>query len=175
MKKDKYIRSLKKEYLLFKKSRQKLHEFLKDGFSSILTDDDFHFVDSEVLQALYLNTIEKGVGGIAHCDYNKTQSVELSRVDCQKLSLAKGRMNDFKDAWVYVIPTEWHLCGGVLVSFQSFFTNFLDLSYLMQDDFDVFDSTLNSSFQCRGDRFEEELVSCDIVTRGLYFSFLINY
>lgn len=174
MRKDKFIRSLKKEYLLFKKSRKKMHELLKNGFSSALTDDDFHFIDSEVLQALYLNTIEKGVGGVAHCDYNKSKSVDLNRVDCQKLNLANETINEFSDAWIYVIPTEWHLCGGVLVSLQAFFTNFLDLSYLMQDDFDVFDSTLNNSLECRGDRSENELVSCSIVSRGQYFSFVID-
>jgi len=174
MSKDKLTQSLKKEYLLFKAARKKMHMVLENGFSSILNSDDFHFIDSDCLQALYLNTIEKGVGGAGHSNYYKSKEVELTRIDCQRLSAVGEKIDLSNNSWVYIIPTEWQLCGGILVSFKSFFDNFLELSYIMQDDFDMFDLTLNNSLGFRGDRSSTDLVYCKIISRGSYFLFIVD-
>jgi hypothetical protein len=172
MEKDKFIRSIKKDYLIFKSLRKKQHEFLKNGLVSILDDDDFYFIDSEVLQAVYFNAIEKGIRSPAHYNYNKKEAFELDHCGCQKLALINGAEDKFKNAWIFVVPTEWYLCGGFLVSMNVFFSKFLSLSYLMQDDFDIYDSALDNSLEFRGDRSDNELVYCSIVVRGLYFYFV---
>jgi len=63
--KQKDIRSLKKEYLLFKKRISDCHKYLVDGVSTLIDDDDFHHIDSE---ALHLNALEKGIRGKARCN-----------------------------------------------------------------------------------------------------------
>jgi hypothetical protein len=172
MKKNKYIRSLKKDYLIFKNLRQKQHDILKNGLTSILGDDDFYLIDSEVLQALYFNAIEKGIRGIAHYNYNKKTAIELNHIGCQKLAFIKVAEDKYEDAWIFVVPTEWYLYGGFLVSIKAFFANIFAISHLVQDDFDIYDSTLDNSLEFRGDRSDGELIYCNLVARGSYFQFV---
>lgn len=172
MKIDKYIRSLKKDYLIYKNLRQKQHELLKSGLASILGDEDYYFIDSEVLQALYFNAIEKGIRSAAHYNYNKKKAIELNQSGCKKLSSIGGAEGNSNEAWVFVVPTEWYLHGGFLVSMNSFFSNFFSLSHLVEDDFDIYDSALDNSLEFRGDRSDGELVYCSIVARGSFFHFV---
>ena len=174
MNKEKYIRLLRKDYLLFKRLRQERHALLESGLSNILTNEDFYFIDSEVMQSLCFKMIGKGVRGALHRNYNKKRSIDLKGSACQAMDLTIGTRDDYKDDWIFVVPTEWYLYGGFFVSMNTFFANFLALSNFVQDDFDVYNSTLDCSFEFRGDRSEGDLVYCEIVSRGPYFDFVTD-
>ncbi len=174
MTKEKHIRFLKKDYLRFKKLRSEGHKMLKNGLSNLVSDDEFHFIESEIVQSLCFRMIEKGVRGAAHYNFNKKKYIELRGSTCNDFGLNAETKTATKGSWLFVIPLEWNLFGGFLITTSAFFRNFLDISFLVNDDLDIYDSTLNNSLEIRGDRVEGSLSYCEIVTRGTYFGFGID-
>jgi hypothetical protein len=173
MKKDNFIRYLKKEYLIFKKERLERHGELFDGIKSVLEEGDFFAVDSQVLQAFQVKLIYQGIESPVHPEFNKYYSCEVSFSGFPCVVEGEA-FNSNNDDWLCVIPSEWELCGGFLVLKEVLFSNLLNLSHFMQDDFNVYDSSLHSVIAFRGDRSGEDTVNYDITARGDYFSFFFD-
>jgi len=75
------------------------------------------------------------------------------------------------DEWVFVFPVSWSLDGGFIIRTEILFLKYHELSILMEDDFDVYDSCFHSMLSCRGDRSGEELIRCDVKSSGEYTNF----
>lgn len=172
---DGYIRFLRKEYLQFDSRRKKKHEALRGGLAIICRPEEFHFIESDVLQALYVRLIEYGVMGKAHYNYNCVDSFELSVKWADRKLLGDKLSGAFSSDWLYVLPLDWMYTGGFLIDAEVFFANFLHISALIEDDFDVYEKNLNSSILFRGDRIGDEFVTYNITCRGEYFSFFKTF
>jgi len=173
--KQKNIRSLKKDHLLFKKRKSECHKYLVDGVSVLIDNEDFHHIDSETLQALHLKTLEKGIRGKAHPEYKNSNSIDYEGVKSSLWDFEDSFLNESGESSVFVVPVEWYLSGGVLISLKHFLRNFQSLSYLMDDDFDLYDLSLNNSLSVRGDRSNDELTYCETVCKGDKFIPLQTY
>jgi hypothetical protein len=173
--KQKYIRSLKKDYLLFKKRKSESHRSLADGVAALVDDEEFHHIDSDTLQAFHLKTLEKGVGGNGHSEYKNSNLVDYEGTASSVWYFEDAFLKECKESSIFVIPLEWHLAGGLLISLKAFLKNFQGLSYLMDDDMDLYDLSLNNSLIIRGDRTNSQLTYCETVSRGNEFVFLQEY
>jgi len=173
--KQKSIRSLKKDYLLFKRRKSECHKYLTDGVSALIDSEEFHHIDSDTLQALQLKTLEKGVRGEAHSEYKNSNSIDYKGARYSTWYFEADFLSECKESSIIIIPLEWYLSGGLLISLKAFLKNFQNLSYLMDDDFDLYDLSLNNSISIRGDRSDDELSYCETVCRGDEFAFLQTY
>lgn len=160
------MRSVRKNYLMFKRDRECLSNKLQDGFNETLCANSFFFVEPEVLQASYLYSQTNGVANSLHPMHSVTNKVILSEQEC--LNIASFLNLDY-EGWLHIFPSEWMLCGGGIISVKAFLENIWNLSSLMEDDFDVFDEHYNNMISFRGERFGNRLVECNIMARGNIF------
>lgn len=171
--KNRFVNLIKKEYLIFKKLRENSHDIFKKNLS-ILDVSEFEFIDSDQLLTIYLKIVSYGIGSCLNSNFKIYEEVEFNKAACKCLKSIKTQ-DSWGNDWLYIFPSEWQLCGGMIISKKAFFSNFLELSFFMEDDFDIYDYSLDNLLKCRGDRSGEDLVVCEAITRGTYFSFFTKF
>ena len=165
-------RVARKERLLFGRKREQRHHKFVAKLQSILSGDQVTHLDSATAEAILFKANYEGVGSAVHINHGKTRRVELGMDDCQKL--VAGPLFYETDELVFVFPTEWQLCGGFLVSLSELLRRFSLLSFAMEDDFDVYVPSLDSSLTVRGDRTGVDLAACVLVSRGSGFDGVLD-
>lgn len=169
--KDECARYLRKEYLLFKARKNKGHEYLERELASALGPDEFCFIEEQTLQALRVKSIESGVAGRAHYNFDKLAefvlTVDLTNGLDLSLSLGRGRCDD----WVFVLPSEWAVLGGFSVKLGALLEKFINVSVLVDNDFYMFDYGLGNCASFAGDDVGNKCMEYQVVCRGAYFNF----
>lgn len=160
------MRLIRKDYLIFKKERSEASNKLEESLSNTLDAESYNYIEPDVMQASYIKARYHGVLSRMHPNHDKKKKLEFRNTDNLEIENWLGFDGD---GWLYVVPAEWEICGGFIVEPSAFFKNIWGLSYLIEDDFDVLEDSLNNMLTFRGERRAENLIECSVVVRGDFF------
>jgi hypothetical protein len=162
------ISTIRKNYLIYKKERKEKHQELYDKICNIVQQDQFFFLDTDVLLSCKVLIKSSGIENPFHTNYNNDITQEI--VLCNRESLHLHT----QESWVCIMPSEWKLTGGFFIEEPTFFSNFFYLSSIMDDDFDVFNSNYSESLSFMGDRINNHCINYYIVAKGSHYIALLK-
>jgi len=168
------VNFVKKEYLLFKKEKSIRHQKFLDEIETLFGSDNCFILEPDIIQAVNFKAKNDGVIRIMHSSSDNMIEVELSRKNSSLLGEICNYIELADDEWILVYPYEWELKGGFLVGMKKFFSLLNDASWVMDDDFTVFNKNLDSSLKISGDRIGDEISIYNIMSRGDKFFSIVD-
>jgi hypothetical protein len=160
---------VKKESLLFKKKTKSQHASFIEEVSGIINLNNCFILTPEMAQAIYFKTKHQGIESKIHKDHNKKEFISLSSQKQVNFSI---KNQGGKALYFIVLPTDWMLSGGLIISHDDLFGNFWELSSTMEDDFIVLDNHLSNSILCSGDRMNDKITDYNITVKGSDFEII---
>lgn len=157
---------VKKESLLFKKKVKTQHANFCEKINDVVNLSSCFVLTPEMAQAIYFKAKYQGIESKIHKDYNKK---EIRSFASQKQIEFVLKRQESKAIYFIVLPTDWMLSGGLIVSQVDLFSNFWNLSCVMEDDFMVLDKSLSNSILCSGDRINDKITDYNITVKGSDF------
>ncbi|MDP2228909.1 MAG: hypothetical protein Q8J78_15690 [Moraxellaceae bacterium] len=148
MNKNSLMRFCRKTTLIFELEKKRRTEKFLGEVRDVLGDDFEPLTEKELL-AINVGFDRKGrhwqgVGG-----FHGERSFYIRHDSKEDFFLVP---EEIAESWLVCLPLYWASLGGGLVKCDSFFSNFLELSRLMDDEFILLSGGFNSSFQISGDQ-----------------------
>lgn len=169
---DKETKLLKKEFLQVKKRRLERHKSFNENIARVTSNNCFSHIDSQTIDALLIKSVERGVDNKIHYNYSVENDVEFNMPNNAAWNCESEA---FSDECILLVPVEWYLTGGVLISLKSTMEVFSDISYFVDDDLTIYDLSLNHSLEFRGDRIGDDLRYSKTKSKGSKFVCIQNF
>lgn len=164
--KESLVGHAKKTFLKYKVEKRKKQIEFESFLVSQLAKENFHFLDADNIQALQIQASEKKINNALLNRDSDTKEVDFSAGDSDLLKSIGLSLTGQPFGWIYCFPSEWYLCGGMLIDFTEFMSNFNSISYYLNDDFDIYTSDLSSSLCFRSDRTGDILSYASVIANG---------
>jgi len=172
--KESFIAFVKKEYLLFKKEKNAKYKWFYDEIINILGSNSCLILEPDIIQAVNFKARYEGIGNVIHSDFRIVAEVELSGKHCGILNNICDYVVLDDEKWVLVFPSEWELCGGFLVDIGKLLSLLDEVSWVMDDDFIVYNKKLDSSLKVSGDRSGDNIATYNMTARGKDFISIVD-
>ena len=151
------FKKVKKSKLFYRRDRKKAHHEFEESFKQILNGIHFHFLDHEAIQATKIDIESGGIANMAHRNFSKEKCLEIDQGDELDWPSIVSMIDNTSTKWIFVFPTNWYLVGGLLIETCNFNSKFDQLSYLMDDDFDLYGQDFESHIKFQGDRLSDKI------------------
>jgi hypothetical protein len=160
MKLDSVVHALKKDNILNKRKLESAFKNFQEKFKEICTDfDRYRFIESDIANSALTKARFSGVE-------SKLNSSAIEQISIKQQCEIKFESTQKSVECLIVIPIDSTAFGGIVIDIETFSNVFWKLSDLLDDDFIVFESTLNSSIKVLVDRANGNVINGDIFVKG---------
>lgn len=169
--KEKLSRMVKKESILFKRTREQKQNELSQKLSELIGPDDFEFLDNDSVQAVHIKILTEGVDSPAR--FGSHERAKFSFLyDKATFDNLAAKFNKSADP-VFVMPLNWYYFGGFICELEGLLKNFNEISSFIDDDFRLFNGSFDSSLLVLGSRKSDKAIHFSIEIKGPFFKFLV--